>query len=211
DEIVLISGHIDSWDVGVGALDDGGGAFTSWEALRLISQLPTPPRRTVRVVFWVDEEFGATGARAYFEKYKNQVGKHVFAMESDLGNFKPWGISVQDNSKAQHILSKIGAKYLSSLSAGNVVNGESGEDVDILSRAGVPCVGFVTSDGRANFTADDAFKDKYFNHHHTAGDRMEALDASQLPANAATMAIWAYVIAEMKETLPRTSVKPLTQ
>ncbi|KAK9767134.1 hypothetical protein K7432_003293 [Basidiobolus ranarum] len=205
DEIVVIGGHIDSWDVGVGAMDDGGGAFTAWEAIRLISQLPTPPRRTIRTIFWVDEENGGAGSRAYFEKYKNEISKHVFALESDSGNFKPWGISFQGSSEAQQAVAKIGAEHLSVLSAGNVVKGGAGADVDNLCQAGVPCAEFITADHITGLTPDAAYQKGYFYYHHTAGDRMEALDATDLSANAATMATWAYVIAEMEQTLPRTA------
>ncbi|ORX95275.1 Zn-dependent exopeptidase [Basidiobolus meristosporus CBS 931.73] len=211
DEIVVIGGHIDSWDIGVGAMDDGGGAFTGWEALRLISELPTRPRRTVRAVFWVDEENGGAGSRAYFEHYKNEIDKHVFALESDSGNFKPWGISFQGSDAAQQAIARIGAEYLSSLSAGNVVKGGAGADVSNLCAAGVPCGEFVTADHITGLTPDAAYQKGYFYYHHSAGDRMEALNPDDLSANAATMATWAYVIAEQEEVLPRTSVKLLVQ
>src|SRR3954465_2038732 len=87
DEVVVLGGHIDSWDVGQGAMDGGGGSVAAWEAVRLMKQLGLRPRRTVRVVLWTNEENGGKGAEGYRDAYADRLSKHVLAIESDNGVF----------------------------------------------------------------------------------------------------------------------------
>ena len=89
DEVIIVSGHIDSWDVGQGAEDDGGGAMSAWEAVRVIKQLGLRPRRTIRVVLWTDEENGGSGAKTYEKEHKAELPKHLLAIESDSGAYRP--------------------------------------------------------------------------------------------------------------------------
>ena len=100
DQVVLVSGHIDSWDVGQGAMDDGGGAICAWESVRLMKQLGLRPRRTVRVVLWTDEENGQAGAKAYERRHKDELARHILAMESDSGTFPPAGFSFAGSDNA---------------------------------------------------------------------------------------------------------------
>ncbi|KAG0258379.1 hypothetical protein DFQ27_004667 [Actinomortierella ambigua] len=100
NEVVVVGGHIDSWDVGVGAVDDGIGCFIAWETLRQLSQLPQAPRRTVRAVFWTSEENGSPGGRVYAENHpETSESRHVFAFESDNGVFDPYGIRFTPGQK----------------------------------------------------------------------------------------------------------------
>ncbi|PVZ98428.1 hypothetical protein BB558_005571 [Smittium angustum] len=198
DEIVLISGHFDSWDVGVGAMDDGGGAFSSYGALKMIANLPRPPKRTVRVVMWNNEETLGRGADAYTEAHKNEIDKHVFAMESDIGNFEPWGMFVMAKNETVDRLASYGKMFLTEF-GGNIEKVGDSPDADItpLCALGVPCGGFEPRD---KYTQQSPLEvtgyEGYFRFHHTDADRMEVLDRGQLRRNSAAMAVWAYLLAD---------------
>src|SRR5207247_2085755 len=92
NEVIVVGGHIDSWDVGQGAMDDGGGSVAAWEAVRLIKQWLPRPKRTVRVVLWTNEEIGLAGARGYAQAHRAEADNHMLAMESDNGVFAPRGL-----------------------------------------------------------------------------------------------------------------------
>ena len=109
DEVVLVSGHLDSWDVGQGAMDDGGGCLASWEAVRLMHKLGLRPRRTVRVVLWVNEENGMHGAKSYAEKHRQESPRHVLAMESDSGTFQPTGFTFGGSEQARAVIQQVGS------------------------------------------------------------------------------------------------------
>ncbi|OMH81089.1 Carboxypeptidase Q [Zancudomyces culisetae] len=199
EEIVIISGHFDSWDVGVGAMDDGAGAFCSYGALKMISRLPRRPKRTVRVVMWNNEESFSRGADGYFEAHKNELDNHVFAMESDIGNFEPWGMQVNAPQEYVDKLSAYGQLLLPSIGGGNVtrVDDEPAVDISPLCSYGIPCGGFEPVDKYSHAPPlSPAGYEGYFRFHHTDADRMDALDKHQLRRNAAAMAVWAYVIAD---------------
>src|SRR5437773_1157005 len=91
DEVVVVSGHLDSWDVGAGATDDGGGCIVTWEALRIMKKLNLRPRRTIRVVLWTNEENGGRGGLAYREQHRSELARHVLMLEADGGVFRPVG------------------------------------------------------------------------------------------------------------------------
>ncbi|KAJ2784799.1 hypothetical protein H4R18_000926 [Coemansia javaensis] len=200
DEVVLLSGHFDSWDVGVGAMDDGAGAFLAWEALRLIAAAGRPPRRTVRAVMWNNEETLQLGAKAYFARHRAEIPKHRFAVESDIGVFEPWGLTVAAPDDVVCRLSDYGSSLLRPLGAGNVTlstAGAPGADISILCSHGVPCAGFLSlnpENGAA--PGEPHWEDHYFRHHHAASDRIEAIDKHQLRRSAAALAAWAYLIAD---------------
>ena len=101
DEVVVIGGHFDSWDVGTGSTDDGGGCIVTWEALRLMKKLNLRPRRTVRVVLWTNEENGLRGGQAYRERYRDQLANHVLMLESDGGVFRPTGFGFTGSDAAR--------------------------------------------------------------------------------------------------------------
>jgi len=197
DEVVVMGGHIDSWDVGQGAMDDAGGVVAAWEALRVIKALGLHPRRTIRVVGWTNEEFGAHGGRAYRATHAADVEKHVFALESDNGVFRPYGIAVVGTDSAMAMLRRI-APLLQRIGADSVTRGEGEADIDPLLEAGVPGAGLHVDGTR------------YFWFHHTNGDTPDKLDPREVAQCVATMAVYAYVLADMPETLPRTPVAGAT-
>ena len=190
DEVVVIGGHIDSWDVGQGAMDDAGGVVAAWEALRLMKTLGLRPRRTVRVVGWTDEESSGRGGLAYRDAHAADLERHVFALESDNGVFRPFGISVAASDSAIAMLKRI-APLLTRIGADSVTRGDSEADVEPLMDAGVPVAGLHVDDTR------------YFWYHHTNADTPDKLDPVDVARCVATMAVYAYVVAEMGETLPR--------
>src|SRR5215203_2490620 len=186
DEIVVIGGHIDSWDVGQGAMDDAGGVVAAWEAVRLMKELGLRPRRTIRVVGWTNEENGADGGKAYRATHDAEVAKHIFALESDNGVFRPYGIQAVGTDSALAMLKRIGADSVS--------RGEGEADIGPLLEAGVPGAGLHVDDTR------------YFWYHHTSGDTPDKLDPRDVARCVAVFAVYAYVLAEMDGVVPRTAV-----
>ncbi|KAJ2727022.1 hypothetical protein GGI07_000139 [Coemansia sp. Benny D115] len=203
NEVVLLSGHFDSWDVGVGAMDDGAGAFVAWEAARLISQIASrPPRRTIRVVMWNNEETQQRGAKAYYQHHRSEIAQHRFAIESDIGVFEPWGLSVRADAKLTRILEDYGKDLLKVLGAGNLTSSEvesPGQDIAVLCENGVPCAGLLSTNPENNAVPGDALWDEhYFRYHHAPSDRVEIIDRHQLRRSAAALAAWAYLIADLR-------------
>jgi len=190
DEIVIVSGHIDSWDVGQGAMDDGGGAMAAWEAVRLMRRLGLRPRRTVRVVLWTDEENGLAGALSYEKRHKSELARHVLAIESDRGTFKPEGFSFVGGDAARSAVKALAAP-LARIGADKILSQGSEADVGILRHDGVPTMALV----------DDGTK--YFWYHHTDADTMDKLNPSELSACAAAMAVMAWQAADAPLALPR--------
>ncbi len=133
DEIIIVSGHIDSWDVGQGAMDDGGGAMAAWEAVRAMRNLGLRPRRTVRVVLWVNEENGLAGARGYERRHKDELDRHVLAIESDIGAFKPQGFSFMGSPKALPMVQRF-SRALRPIDADHLTTGQEEADVSQLGR-----------------------------------------------------------------------------
>ena len=194
DEVVVFGGHIDSWDVGRGAMDDGGGVVVAWEAVRLLKRLGLKPKRTIRVVGWTNEENGGRGGQAYRDAHKSEVEKHVLAIESDGGVFKPQGFSFSGSDAALEMLKQI-ASLLVRIDAGTIVKGGAGADIGPIVALGVPGLG-LNVDGT-----------KYFWYHHTEADTIDKLDPNDMARCVATMAVMAYVAADMAETLPRASME----
>ncbi|KAJ2162019.1 hypothetical protein GGF46_001011 [Coemansia sp. RSA 552] len=199
EEIVLLSGHFDSWDVGVGAMDDGAGAFLAWEAARLIAATGRVPKRTVRVVMWNNEETLQRGSNGYFEQHRDQIKNHKFAVESDIGVFEPWGLLVKADHELTCRLQNYGTDLLGDLGAGNITafDMDPGADISILCQHGVPCAGFlsVNPENGAAF-GQPQWEDHYFRHHHASSDRIEIIDKHQLRRSAAALAAWAYLVAD---------------
>jgi carboxypeptidase Q len=191
-EVVVVGGHIDSWDVGQGAMDDGGGSVVSWEAVRLLKRLGLRPRRTVRVVLWTNEENGLRGGRAYRDEHLAEVPNHVLAIESDGGVFKPRGFGFSGGDAAFATVQEIG-RLLDRIGAGTVTRGGGGADIGPLARDGVPVMG-LNVDGT-----------KYFWYHHTDADTVDKLDPREMALCVAAMAVMAYVVADLPEALPRES------
>ena len=191
EEIVLIGGHIDSWDVGTGASDDGVGCVITWEAARLMARLGIRPRRTVRVVLFTNEENGLRGANTYAERHAAHANNHVFALESDSGVFEPASLGFTGSPAARNMVREIGS-LLTSLGLSEIVSGGGGADVGPIAQAGnAPTMAYLGNPGR------------YFAIHHTAADTVERIAPEEVSKAAAAIAVMTYVIAEMPERLPR--------
>ena len=189
-EVVVVGGHFDSWDVGAGASDDGGGCVVSWEALRLMKKTGLRPRRTVRVVLFTNEENGLRGGRAYLEKYKDQLANHVLMFESDLGVFRPTGFNFSGSDAARDTITRI-ATLLQGIDAHRVGPGGGGGDIGPAVQAGgIPAMSPVV-------------EGNYFLIHHTPADTVDRIDPIDVARNAAAIAVMAYVIADMPARLAR--------
>ena len=195
DEVVVIGGHLDSWDVGAGAQDDGTGIITALEAAHIIHQLGLRPRRTLRVVFWTNEENGGAGGQAYHEWVGDAVRSHVAAIEMDGGAEKPLGFGLStpgDSLPALNRAREIG-RLLERVDAGSIQPGGGGADIAPLLHEGVPGLAVRTVGTR------------YFDWHHTRADTVDKVKIEDLRANIAAMAVMAYVLADMPETLQQVS------
>jgi carboxypeptidase Q len=191
EEIVLLGGHIDSWDVGTGASDDGVGIVVTWEAARLMAKLGIRPRRTVRIVLWTNEENGLRGAMGYAEKHAAQAGNHVFALESDSGVFEPASLGFTGSNTARSMVRDIWS-LLSPLGFPEIIAGGGGADVGPIAQAGnAPTMAYLGDPAR------------YFTIHHTPADTVERIAPEEVSKAAAAISVIAYVIAEMPERLPR--------
>src|SRR5688572_5611489 len=194
DEIVVLGGHIDSWDVGTGAMDDAGGVVAAWEALKLLKRLGLKPRRTIRVVAWTNEENGGRGSAGYRDTHRAELDKHVMAMESDNGVFNPFGIGITAGEGGLAIAKDIAA-LLAPIGADSASAGGGGADTAPLGALGVPTMS-PSVDGS-----------RYFWYHHSSADTIDKLDPREMAECVALMAVVAYVIADMPQTLPRTPVR----
>ncbi|XP_027705760.1 carboxypeptidase Q isoform X3 [Vombatus ursinus] len=190
EQVVLVSGHLDSWDVGQGALDDGSGAFVSWEALSLIKDLGLRPKRTLRLVLWTAEEQGGIGSLQYYQQHKVNISNFSLVMESDLGNFMPTGLAFTGSDKARAIMKEV-MNLLQPINTTQVFGDGEGVDINYWIQAGVPGASLL-----------DDLK-RYFSFHHSQGDTMTALDPMQMNYSAAVWAVVSYVIADLDEMLPR--------
>ena len=190
-EIVLLGGHLDSWDVGAGASDDGVGCIVTWEAARLMAKLGIRPRRTVRIVLWTNEENGLRGANAYATKHAAQAADHVFALESDSGVFEPASIGFSGSSSARSTIREIGT-LLTPLGLSEIVGGGGGADIGPISQAGnTPMMAYLGNPAR------------YFAIHHTPADTVERITPEEVSKAAAAIAVLAYVVADMPDRLAK--------
>jgi len=195
DEVVVISGHMDSWDVGTGAMDDAGGVVVAWEALRLMKRLGLRPRRTVRVVGWTNEENGARGGLAYRDAHAGQLASHDVAIESDGGVFRPTGFGFSGSDSALAVVRQIG-RLLGRIGADTITKGGGGTDIGPIMQRGVPGMG-LNDDGR-----------RYFWYHHSDADTVDKLDPGDMAKCVAAMAVMAYVVADLPGQLPRGGTPP---
>ncbi|MGH6924278.1 MAG: M28 family metallopeptidase, partial [Propylenella sp.] len=190
DEIIVMGGHIDSWDVGQGAMDDAGGCVAAWEALRLIKQLGVRPKRTIRVVLWTAEEIGLIGAVAYRDQHRSEVDNHVLAMESDNGVFRPRALNIGAGPGGLEMGRSI-ATLLRSVGVDSAKVGGPQADISPLYALGVPVATIDVDPWR------------YFWYHHSDADMIDKLNPTDLAKNAAIFAVVANVAANMEATLPR--------
>jgi hypothetical protein len=203
EEVVVLGGHVDSWDVGRGAQDDGSGIMASLEAVALIKKLGLQPRRTIRVVFWVNEENGGRGGEAYRAWLGDKIKNHVAAIEMDGGAETPRGFGYGSGGgrggrrggdvapklsageqQSMAMLQQIG-KLLDRVGAGEIAPGGGGSDIAPLMRDGVPGLGERTTGAH------------YFDWHHTEADTLDKVDPDDFRKNIAALAVMSYVLADM--------------
>ena len=192
DEIVIVSGHLDSWDLGTGAIDDACGVAVSMQVAYLLKQFKLRPKRTIRVIAWMNEENGLVGGTTYGREEEANVSKHFAAIESDLGASHPLGFYFTGKPEAltyftpiSNVLREQGAG-LSQFQAGGV-----GADIGPLTQKGVPSFA-PWFDQRT-----------YFNYHHTAADTLDKVNPKELAEIGSVMAVLAYGLANLEQPLPR--------
>jgi carboxypeptidase Q len=191
EQVVIVSGHLDSWDLGTGAIDDGAGVAVSMEAANLIQKLHLKPKRTIRVIAWMNEENGLAGSKQYAKDHEKEWMNHFAAMETDGGAGHPLGMNIKGKPEVKKMLAPVGA-ILQESGAGmvNLVE-HCGADIGPLEKAGVPAFSPIQ---------DSRF---YFNYHHTAADTLDKIVPKELAENSAVVAVAAYALANMEPPLPR--------
>jgi hypothetical protein len=194
DEVIVLGGHLDCWDVGQGANDDGGGCCQALEALRLLRALELKPRRTIRCVLFMNEENGGRGAAAYRDSVADALDRHVLAIESDGGVGTPRGFGAKCTPEGLATLRAIAA-LMEPAGCGELREGGGGADIDPLNEAGRVPVMSLRADGQ-----------HYFDLHHSARDTIETVWPREINLGAAAMAAMAYVVAELEQPLPRAPV-----
>ena len=188
EEVIVLGGHFDSWDVGTGSTDDGGGCIVTWEALRLMKKLNLRPRRTVRVVLWTNEENGLRGATAYRDRYRDDLANHVLMLESDSGVFRPTGFGFSGSAAARRRIEDI-ATLLQGIQADRIGPSGGGADIGPSVEAGnIPAMSLQV-------------EGNYFLLHHTPADTIDKIDPMDVARASGAIAVMAYVIAEMPERL----------
>lgn len=191
EQVVIVSGHLDSWDLGTGALDDGAGVVMAMQTAQLLKQLRLRPKRTIRIIAWMNEENGLMGARTYAENHRAEFANHFAAIEADIGSGRPLGFLAQGKPEILTLLQPL-VTILQSQGAGitRLVE-ETGADISLLGAAGVPTFAPL-QDTRT-----------YFNYHHTAADTLDKVNPKELQENCAVVAALAYTLASTPQSLPR--------
>jgi Zn-dependent M28 family amino/carboxypeptidase len=196
EEVVIVSGHLDSWDLGTGALDDAAGVAVAMQTAQLLKQLNLRPRRTIRVVAWMNEENGLVGGRTYAREHAGELSNHYAAIESDRGAGHPLGFEAMVNPEVLPMLAPV-SEVLRSQGAGLIRRTEGTEaDISPIAAQGVPAFG-LWQDTRT-----------YFDYHHTAADTLDKVSPRELAENAAAMAVLAYALANLPQPLPRNPPTP---
>ena len=190
NEVIVMGGHIDSWDVGQGAMDDGAGCVAAWEALRLIKESGVRPKRTIRVVLWTNEEIGLAGGNGYRDAHRAELADHIYALESDNGVFTPRGIQFGGSAAGMAMMKSI-APLLQRVGADSVAPGGPEADIGPIVALGVPSITIDTDQSR------------YFWYHHTEADTPEKIDPADLQKVTAIMAVLANTIGNLAERIPR--------
>ena len=191
DEIVLVGGHFDSWDPGMGASDDGVGCVVTWEAARLMKKLNIRPKRTVRVVLFTNEENGTRGGNGYRDQHAQEASNHIFSVESDSGVFAPARLGFSGSEAARKIIGEI-ATLLAPLGLQEVASGGGGADI-----------GPISALGKVPMMAYSGDSNKYFTIHHTPADTVDRIDPSEVSKAAAALSAMIYVVADMPQSLPK--------
>jgi carboxypeptidase Q len=191
DEIVIVSGHLDSWDLGTGALDDASGVAMAMQVPYLLKELKLKPKRTIRFIAYMNEENGFVGARTYASEAEPTISKHFAAIEADLGASHPIGFQFAGKAEAIPFFAPL-SKILSSQGAGmSQIQPSVSSDISLLTQKGVP-------------SFEPWFDERtYFNYHHTAADTFDKVIPKELAENASVMAVLAYGLANLEQPLPR--------
>lgn len=189
DQIVLVSGHTDSWYNTQGAMDDGGGMMISYKALDVLSKLKLQSKRTIRAVLWTSEEFGLIGAQQYFNNHKHELDKFVVVMESDLGTFRPLGLSYTNMKPlGQCVVSEV-LKLLGKIGTTRLDSDFEGSDIELFTDAGLPGLSLMNDNSQ------------YFHYHHTSGDSISLEDPNNLDMATILWAASSYVLADLSVDL----------
>jgi len=181
DEIIVVGGHLDSWDLGQGAHDDGAGCVQSIEVLRLLKEMGYKPKHTIRAVMFMNEENGLRGGLKYAEQAEAKKEKHIAAIESDRGGFVPRGFTVPTDGKAKERV-RSWKPLLEPYGLTDFSQEGGGADIGPLGKQGVALLGFLPDSQR------------YFNYHHTTEDTIDKVDKRELELGAASMTAMVYLI-----------------
>ncbi len=191
EQIVIVSGHLDSWDLGTGAIDDGAGVAVSMEVANLIQKLHLKPKRTIRVIGWMNEENGSAGSKQYAKDHEKEWANHFAAMETDGGAGHPLGLNIRAKSEVKKMFAPVAALLQESGAGALALVEHCGADIEPMENAGVPTFAPIQ---------DSRF---YFNYHHTAADTVDKIVPKELAENAAVVAVAAYALANMEQAMPR--------
>jgi hypothetical protein len=191
EQVVIVSGHLDSWDLGTGAIDDGAGVAVSMQVANLISKLHLRPKRTIRVIAWMNEENGLAGGKQYAADHAAEMANHFAAIEIDLGAGHSTGIFMRAAPETKSIFAPVAALLQDSGAGALTFSEHSGSDIEPLEKAGVPTFSPIQ---------DSRF---YFNYHHTAADTLDKIVPKELAENAAVVAVAAYALANLEQPLAR--------
>ncbi len=190
EKVVVVGGHIDSWDVGQGAQDDGGGCMMAWHAIRLLKDIGLTPKRTLRLVLWTNEENGARGAAAYARGHAEEAENYIIAIESDSGTFAPEGFAFTGSEKAIEYVTEAAA-LAEPVGAGGIRLGAGGVDIRPLLTLGVPIMDVLVD------------RTDYFKYHHTHADTVDKVSKEDMKHCVAGLATMLYILADMPVDLPR--------
>src|SRR5213080_3751655 len=191
EQIVIVSGHLDSWDLATGAIDDGAGVTVAMETAHLIQQLHLKPKRTIRIIAWMNEENGSRRSKQYEKDHASEFANHFAVNETDGGAGHPTGLNLKTKPEVKKMFEPV-AKILQEIGAGSLNLSEHvGADTEPMEKAGVPAFSPMQ---------DSRF---YFNYHHTPADTLDKIVPRELQENAAVVAIAAYAFANAEQSLPR--------
>jgi hypothetical protein len=191
EQVVIVSGHLDSWDLGTGAIDDGAGVAVSMATASLIRQLHLKPKRTIRIIAWMNEENGAAGSKTYAKDHARDWPNHFAAMETDLGADHPVGLNIKAKPEVKTMLAPVAAVLQESGAGILRLVEHCGADIEPMEKIGVPAFSPIQ---------DSRF---YFNYHHSAADTLDKIVPKELAENAAVVAVTAYALANAEQPLPR--------
>ena len=191
EQVIIVSGHLDSWDLGTGAIDDGAGVAVAMQTAQLIKQLGLRPRRTIRFIAWMNEENGTVGGTTYAKEQQPNILDHFAAIESDRGAGHPLGFYFTGKQEIGDMLAPVSAILQASGAGLSKYDSETETDIGPLSKEGVPAFA-LWQDTRT-----------YFNYHHTEADTLDKIDPRELAENAAVMSVLAYALANLEQPLPR--------